>query len=76
MASPDRYASILNTLIEIAKERGTSNPGSDEALLCYDQLEAAITEAEAWGIPIDAIGLAGFDTAQLLSGKVAKEADF
>ena len=71
MANPDRYASILNALIEIAKERGTASPGSDEALLCYDLLEGAIAEAEVWGVSLDTIGLSGFDTTQLLGRKAA-----
>lgn len=71
MASTDRYASILNTLIEIAKERGIANPGSDEAAVCYELLEAAISEAEVWNVPLDSIGLDQFDTAALLNKKAA-----
>lgn len=71
MAKQDRYASILNTLIEIAKARGAENPGSDEAVLCYDLIEAAISEAEVWNIPLEEIGLHHFDTAQLLHKRAA-----
>lgn len=66
MATSDRYASILNTLVETAKARGLANPGSDEAAVCYELLEAAIAEAEVWDVPLEHIGLADFDTAQLL----------
>lgn len=66
MENQTRYASILNTVIEIAKERGLSNPASDEAILCYELLEAVISEAEVWNIPLQEIGLHQFDTNQLL----------
>jgi len=66
MPSPDRYASILNTLLEIAKERGAS--GSDAGVLAYEIIEAAKAEAKIWGVPLDEIGLAGFDASTLLSG--------
>lgn len=71
MANQDRYASILNTLIEMAKARGEASPGSDEAALCYDLLEAAISEAEVWDIPLETIGLHQFDTSKLLQKKAA-----
>ena len=71
MASQDRYASILNTLIEIAKTRGLDNPGSKEADLCYELLEAAISEAEVWNIPLEEIGLYKFDTHKLLRKQAA-----
>ena len=59
-------------MIEIAKERGLSNPGSDEADLCYTLLEAAISEAEVWNVPLEEIGLHQFDTKQLLIGRQSK----
>jgi hypothetical protein len=71
MTKETRYASILNIVIEVAKARGLENPGSDEAALCYDLLEAAISEAEVWGVPLEEIGLYQFDTQQLLSKKIA-----
>lgn len=71
MTEPSRYALILNTVIEIAKARGLENPGSDEAALCYDLIEAAISEAEVWNVPLEEIGLDQFDTNQLLKSKAA-----
>jgi hypothetical protein len=53
-------------MVETAKARGLENPGSDEAAVCYDLLEAAIAEAEVCGVPLKRIGLADFDTTQLL----------
>ncbi len=64
--TPDRYASILNAVIETAKERGMAAPGSDFALACYQLLEVARSEAEVWGVPLTEIGLDGVDTGELL----------
>lgn len=62
----DRYASILNAVVETAKERGMMSPGSDFALACYQLLEVARSEAEVWGVPLEEVGLAGFDAELLL----------
>jgi hypothetical protein len=40
------YVSILNAIIEVAKERGMQSPGSDYALAYYQLLKTAISEAE------------------------------
>lgn len=63
---PDRCASILNAVIETAKERGMASPGSDYTLACYQLLEAARSEAEVRGVPLEEIGLADFDAESLL----------
>jgi hypothetical protein len=62
----DRYASILNAVVETAKERGMQSPGSDYALACYQLLEAVRTEAEVWDVPLEEIGLASFDVERML----------
>ncbi|WP_333873069.1 hypothetical protein [Methylobacter sp.] len=71
MTQQTKYALILNTVIEIAKARGMESPGSNEAALCYDLIEAAISEAEVWDVPLEEIGLDNFDTNQLLQSKAA-----
>jgi hypothetical protein len=71
MVNQDRYASVLNTLIEMAKAKGMESPGSKEATLCYDLIEAAISEAEVWGIPLEDIGLYNFDPVKLLKKQAA-----
>ncbi len=71
MTQQDRYASILNTVIEIAKKRGLETAGSDEAMLCYDLIEAAISEAEVWSVDLEEIGLYGFDPNKLLKKQAA-----
>lgn len=63
------YGSILNAMVETAKQRGMQHPGSDYALACYQLLEAAISEAQVWNVPLSEIGLRGFDTADLLKDK-------
>jgi hypothetical protein len=63
------YGSILNAMIEVAKERGMDNRGGDYALACYQLLETAISEAAVWDVPLSEIGLEGFDTSALLMPK-------
>jgi hypothetical protein len=70
----DRYASILNAMVETAKERGMAAPGSDYALACYQLLEAARSEAEVWGVPLSDIGLDGFNVEDLLMEKARQAA--
>lgn len=69
MSNRHDYGSVLNAMVEKAKESGMQHTGSEYALACYQMLEAAKTEAEVWGVPLEEIGLAGFDTNSLLSSK-------
>jgi len=55
----------------MVKEKGMEAPGSNEATLCYDLIEAAISEAEVWGIPLEDIGLYNFDSTKLLKKQAA-----
>ncbi len=63
------FGSILNAMVESAKEHGMDQPGSEYALACYQMLETAISEAEVWGVPLEEIGLGNFDTNDLLQIK-------
>lgn len=72
--NPDRYASVLNAIIETAKERGMNTPGGDYALACYQLLEVARAEAEVWGVPLDEIGLGGFVSESLLAEPLKRAA--
>jgi hypothetical protein len=58
-------------LIEIAKKRGLETAGSNEAAICYDLIEAAISEAEVWGVDLEEIGLYDFDPNKLLHKQAA-----
>lgn len=69
MSTQRDYGSILNAVVESAKESGMKQPGSDYALAVYQMLETAISEAEVWGVPLEEIGLKGFDTNALLEIK-------
>jgi hypothetical protein len=71
MTTQDRYASILNTVLEIAKKQGLETAGSNEAAICYDLIEAAISEAEVWGVDLEEIGLYDFDPNKLLHKQAA-----
>jgi hypothetical protein len=74
MATSDRYASILNTVLEIAKERGQDAPEMSASMLAYELIEAALSEAEVWGVSPEEIGLAGFDPNVLLRAQVKSAA--
>lgn len=69
MATSDRYASVLNMVLEVAKQRGLENPGGEVASVCYELIDAAINEASVWGIPPEELGLDRFDPNSLLGAQ-------
>lgn len=69
MDKRDGYALILNAMIEEAKKRGMEHAGDDYALACYQLIETAVSEAEAWGIAMAEIGLEDFDANDLLKAR-------
>lgn len=69
MSMEHDYAAVLNALVERTKQIGSDGDGDDVSLACYQILETAKSEAEVWGLPLAAIGLGGFDTESLLTGK-------
>ncbi|HVW64241.1 MAG TPA: hypothetical protein VHB01_04440 [Nitrosospira sp.] len=60
------YVSILNAMVSVAKACGTEDRGNNYGVACYQMLEAAISDAEVWEVPLSEIGLEGFDTNDLL----------
>jgi hypothetical protein len=57
MVASDRYASVLNMVLEVAKKRGLENPGGEVASVCYELLiDVALSEADVWGIAPGEIG--------------------
>lgn len=54
-------------MVSVAKVRGPENRVGDYGLACYQILEAAISDAEVWEVPLSEIGLEGFDTSDLFS---------
>jgi len=71
MATSDRYATVLVALLEMIKQRGLDDSGSEVAGFCNQLTEEAITQAEAWDIPLSEIGLAGVDPFDMLRRKAA-----
>jgi hypothetical protein len=71
MATSDRYATIVVAVLELAQEIGRENAHADAAEACYRLLEEAIAQAQVWNVPLEEIGLAGFDPADLLREPVA-----
>ena len=71
MASTDRYASVLVALLEMIKQRGLEDSGSDVADFCNQLSEEAIAQSKAWDIPLEDIGLDGIDPVDMLRRKAA-----
>ena len=71
MASSDRCASVLVALLEMVKQRGLEDSGSDVAEFCNQLTEEAIAQATAWDIPLEDIGLGGIDPVDMLRRKAA-----
>ena len=69
MTTRDKLPIILFALLEMIKERGLEEAGSDVAFFCNQLLEEAIAQAEAYGIPLEEIGLANIDTNIMLFPK-------
>lgn len=63
----------LSNVVELLKEQGESHAGEVDGLLAYQALSRIIGNAEAWGVPLEDIGLAGYDVDALL-GKPDKAA--
>jgi hypothetical protein len=66
MARRDKYASILIAVLDLVKERGLTDSGSDVADFCNQLAEEAIAQADAFGVPLDEIGLKNVDTIAML----------
>ena len=69
MITRDRLPIILFALLEMIKERGLEDSGSDVAFFCNQLLEEAIAQAEAFDIPLEEIGLENIDTNAMLFRK-------
>jgi len=71
MAGSDRYASVLVAVLEMVKQRGLEDAGSDVAEFCNQLSEQAIAQAKAWDIPLEDLGLDGIDPIDMLRRKAA-----
>ena len=56
----------LGGVVQLLKEEGARKAGEYEGLLAYQALVRIKGEAEAFGVPLDEIGLDGFDPDSLL----------
>lgn len=61
----------LSNLVELLKENGEANAGEVDGLLAYQALSRIIGNAEAWGVPLEDIGLAGYDVDALINPRKA-----
>ncbi|MCC8986477.1 MAG: hypothetical protein LM523_02010 [Candidatus Contendobacter sp.] len=74
MATSDRYASVLNMVLEVAKKRGLENPGGEVASVCYELIDVALSEANVWGVSPEEIGMADFNPDSLLGAPPQRKA--
>lgn len=56
----------LGSVVSLLREEGTRNAGEYEGLLAYQALDRIKAEAQAFGVPLDDIGLDDFDPDVLL----------
>ncbi|ATE60160.1 hypothetical protein CCZ27_09555 [Thauera sinica] len=56
----------LRETVELLKTEGEANTGTTDALLAYQVLSRLAANANAYGVPLADIGLAGYDIEGLL----------
>lgn len=56
----------LASVVELLKEEGEAHAGEVDGLLAYAALSRIQGNASAWGVPLEDIGLAGYDVDALL----------
>ncbi|MCL4759762.1 MAG: hypothetical protein KJZ96_15615 [Rhodocyclaceae bacterium] len=70
----EKYAGAaicLSSVVELLKEEGEAHAGEVDGLLAYAALSRIAGQAEAWGVPLEDIGLAGYDVDALLQRPAA-----
>lgn len=64
---PDNgYRIVLLAVVQLLKEQGMAHAGEVDGLNAYQALAEAKAQAEAFGVPLEDIGLAGFDVDAIL----------
>ncbi|MDS4021887.1 MAG: hypothetical protein RKR03_15515 [Candidatus Competibacter sp.] len=63
----DACKTVLIAVIALLKEQGQAGAGEVDGLNAYQALLEARTQAEAFGVPLDEIGLDGFDLDDLIN---------
>lgn len=61
------YQIVLIALVELLKEQGQAGAGELDGLNAYQALLEAKTQAEAFGIPLEEIGLGDFNLDDLIN---------
>lgn len=65
--SNNAYKTVLIALIELLKEQGQANAGEVEGLNAYQALLEAKSQAEAFGVSLEEIGLSDFNIDELIN---------
>lgn len=72
--SDNAYKTVLIALVELLKEQGQAGAGEVDGLNAYQALLEAKSQADAFGVPLDEIGLGGFDIDSLINPPQRKAA--
>jgi hypothetical protein len=65
--SSNAYKTVLIALVELLKEQGQAGAGEVDGLNAYQALLEAKTQAEAFDVPLEEIGLGDFDMDSLIN---------
>lgn len=63
----DAYKTVLIALVDLLKEQGQAGAGEVEGLNAYQALLEAKAQAEAFGVPLEEIGLSDFNLDDLIN---------
>lgn len=68
------YKTVLIALVDLLKEQGQAGAGEVDGLNAYQALLEAKTQAEAFGVPLEDIGLGNFNLDDLINPPLRKAA--
>ena len=63
----DAYKTVLIAVIDLLKEQGQAGAGEVDGLNAYQALLEVKTQAEAFGVSLNEIGLDGFNLDDLIN---------
>lgn len=72
--SNNAYKTVLIALVDLLKEQGQAGAGEVDGLNAYQALLEAKSQAEAFDVPLEEIGLADFDIDSLINPPQRKAA--
>jgi hypothetical protein len=70
----DAYKTVLIAVIDLLKEQGQAGAGQIDGLNAYQALLEAQTQAKAFGVSLDEIGLGDFNLDDLINPSMRRAA--